>query len=160
MDQHRRRRHGAKRQAVPEDAAPKLGVLALGIHPSMVANPDFIGVANENVGMGSEVGQLLRQLFRLPLVVRIQKSDPLLATGFDATIARRADTLILLNQKLDLGKLILEAVDRAIGRTVIDNDDLGGSVGLRQHRVKSPRQNTLTVEGRDDDTDTSIAGHL
>ena len=100
---------------------------------------------------GGERGGLPGELLRVPDVVLVQERQQLARRRLDPGVARRGHAPVLLPQERD--RVARRDLRAAVGRAVVDHDDLDGVVRLLQRRLERRGQEPLAVEDGDDDAD-------
>ena len=116
------------------------------------------GLDDEAVRTGASFGKVPNQcgergeMSGQPLVVGVEKRDPVMSGGADSRIAGGALALVALvdnahvrvSERLDLRPA-------AVRRAVVDDNDFGGRVRLGDDRSERPGDLGLLVVQRDDD---------
>ncbi len=124
----------AQGQAALKDAAPALGMLAHGIHPDAVADPDLLGVTEGKIGAALQGLDLGCQFGWQPFIIGVEKRQPFPLGMADAQVPRAADPLIGLVEVDAFGKPLLNQCPGAIAGAIIDDDHFIGPGGLVQNR--------------------------
>src|ERR1043165_535825 len=90
---------------------------------------------------------------REPDVVGIDEGDELAAGVAKGEVARDVGAGVLLREQRDLLAVLLDDRARAVGRAVVDDEELEVAVGLREDAVDGARNPALAVVHRQDDGD-------
>ena len=91
----------AEAEAVVKNPAGALLVAFSGIDPYSRADPDFIGVDRQILGVRLHSFDLPLQLLFVPVVVAVQECDPVVSGGSNPSVAGGTDTTVLLPDAAD-----------------------------------------------------------
>ena len=94
-----------------------------------------------------------REVLREPAVVRVEKGDDSASCEADAGIASRADSLVRLPVVAQARVHSRERVAGAVGRAVVDHDQLEVGERLREDAAHRPPDVLATLERRNDHRD-------
>ena len=91
-----------------------------------------------------------RQMIGLPQIVGVEERDPLAVRLRDSAVARRAGAGVgLPHQSHAFAEQIFDARHAAVGRTVVNDDDLVGAVGLGERGFERGADEACLVVERD-----------
>ncbi|MPL94874.1 hypothetical protein SDC9_41033 [bioreactor metagenome] len=127
------------------------------------ADPRRAGEAEPHRRRRGEMADMGGKLVRTPQIARVAKADDRAARHPDAAVARRGRAAVRLHHQLHAG--ILAGViggdpHRAVGRAVIDHDDLEIGEALRAQAAQRRVECRLGVAGGHDDRGMGHDGHL
>ena len=125
----------------------------LRIDSDTIANPNLFGLADLKFGMTIQEGELNLKLARQPKIVGIKKGHITTRGVTDAEITRRGDAPVHGFEPSQSAVESCQSFCRAVRRTVIDDDELEVSKGLREHRVDGFGDERPPVIGRNNDAD-------
>src|SRR6185437_8537936 len=93
------------------------------------------------------------QFFGQPQVVRIEERHPVAAHVPEARAAGRGQIAAVLEPDRPHARILdrFEVIARAVGRTVIHDDELEIAMRLREDRIDRPEQKRQAIPGRKDD---------
>jgi hypothetical protein len=110
-------------------------MLALGIDPNTVTNPDFFSLTNLRRRVAVHEVSLYGEFPRLPKVVRIEKRQVSAARLLDCDIARRRHATIRLAENPHWRAKVRQSFSRAVGGAVVNDNQLEIRKALRQYRL-------------------------
>src|SRR5437763_5181401 len=139
------------RRLAAQQRLPRAGDLAAGI--VAVARPAVRDAAG---GILRQRAHLQFQLARQQQVVAVEVLQQLAARDLPSRLARRAGAAVLAAHAAHFRMPRHQCGDgrgRVVGRRVVDDDDLDGTVALRERALDRFDQHRRAVEHRDDDAD-------
>lgn len=93
---------------------------------------------------------------RVDPVVGIHEKDEFARRGVESPVAGAAQAAVLLRNDPDavvLRRIAVQDVDRPVGTSVVDADDLDPAQGLSHHAVQASGQKRLDIVDRNDNAD-------
>ena len=139
MNRNRRRRHNTQGQGFIENVAAEFLVVFVGIDPHAIADPDLVGVADQQPALAQ--GRCLAcEFIGQPLVVRVEQGDPLALRRRDPAIARGGDSAVFCQDHYFdcAAKFLAHLLGRTIVGGVVNHDHLKIRPLLCQYRTDRP----------------------